>query len=110
MSPQECITPVIRVGAATAGRAVVDLKIAWRGLWADVSAIGAAAGSKVDLRTQAGAGSTSVARAPQPVDEGGTARLLVPDSDLEGSATFLVLVDADGRVLSQAAVTIGGDD
>ncbi len=110
VSPQECITPVIRVGAATAGRAVVDLKIAWRGLWADVSAIGAAAGSKVDLRTQAGAGSTSVARAPQPVDEGGTARLLVPDSDLEGSATFLVLVDADGRVLSQAAVTIGGDD
>ena len=111
VSPQECITPLITVGSAAAGRrAVVDLKLSWRGLWADVVAIGAPKGSQVDVRTQAGAEDTSIAKAPQPVDEGGTARLLVPDGDKEGTAAFLVLVDADGRVLSQAAVTIGGGD
>ena len=111
VSPQECITPVITVGSsAAAGRTVVELEVSWRGLWADVVAIGAPSGSRVDLRTQAGAESSSVAKSPQPVDEGGTARLLVPDSDLEGAAAFLVLVDADGRVLSQAALKIGGDD
>jgi hypothetical protein len=111
VSPQECITPVITVGSSgTTGRGVVELKIGWRGLWADVVAIGAVPGTSVDLRTQAGAADTSIAKSAVPVDEGGTARLLVPNGDLVGSKAALVLVDADGRVLSQAAVTIGGDD
>ncbi len=111
VSAQECITPVITVGSgAVAGRAVVELKVSWRGLWADVVAIGATAGSSVDIRTQAGAAETSVAKAAAPVDEGGTARLLVPDGDLVGTSAHLVLVDAAGRVLSQLAISIGGDN
>ena len=109
VSPQECITPVVTVGGATAGRTVLELKVGWRGLWADVVAIGAAAGCVVDLRVRAGAAETSVAKSAMPVDEGGTARLLVPDGDLVGSDAVLVLVDADGRILSQVAVTIGGE-
>jgi hypothetical protein len=39
---------------------------------------------------------------------GGAASLLVADADLEGSAAFVVVLDADGDVIAQEQTVIGG--
>ena len=108
VSPQECITPVITIRAASAPRGPVTLSLEWRGLRADVVAAGAPDGSRVDLRRKAGdPGSTllagSVALSPE-----GMARILVVDEDSIDTPAFLVALDEEGRVIAQDTVVIGG--
>ena len=109
VSPEECITPVISVQAATTPRGPVALSMEWRGLRADVSAAGAPEGSLVDLRRKAGDASSSLLAGAVFVSPEGVARILVVDDDASGTPAFLVLVDAEGRVIAQGTVTIGGE-
>lgn len=109
VSLQECVTPVITVRAATGARGPVALTVTWRGLRADVSAAGAPDGSHVDLRHKAGDPATSLLAGPVPVSADGAARILVEDADAIETAAFLVLLDADERVIAQDTVIIGGE-
>ena len=109
VSPQECITPIITVRAAAAPRGPVVLSINWRGLRADVSAAGVPDGSRIDLRRKAGDPGSSLLASPVSVSPEGTARILVSDGDAIETPAFLVLLDAEGRVIAQETVTIGGE-
>jgi peptidoglycan hydrolase-like protein with peptidoglycan-binding domain len=109
VSQQECVTPLITVSAAAAPRGPVALEIRWRGLRADIVVTGAPPGAAVDLRSKAGAPETSLLAAPVAVDAEGTARALVADDDALARSVFLVLLDADGHVIAQETVLVGGE-
>lgn len=109
VSLQECVTPVITVRSAPAPRGPVALSISWRGLRADVAAAGAPDGSRIDLRHKAGDPATSLVAGPVPVLADGAARILVEDADAIETSAFLVLLDADERVIAQDTVIIGGE-
>ena len=108
VSLQECVTPVITVRSAAAPRGPVTLTVAWRGLRADVTAAGAPDGSCIDLRHKAGDPATSQLAGPVPVSDG-AARMLIEDADAIETPAFLVLLDADERVIAQDTVIIGGE-
>jgi hypothetical protein len=108
VSPQECITPLITVRAATAPRGPIAISIEWRGLRADVSVVGAPDGSRIDLRHKAGDPSSSLLAGPVSMSSDGMARILVVDEDSIETPAFLVTVDVEGRVIAQDTVIIGG--
>ncbi len=108
VSPQECITPVITVRPAAASRGPIAVSIAWRGLRADVTASGATARARVDLRRKAGDGATSLLASPSLVSEEGVARILVRQDDDIDTPAFLVVLDDDDRLIAQEMVTVGG--
>lgn len=110
LSPQESVLPVLRIRAveATTGQDRVTWEaVEWTGLRVRVDVAGAPAGSIVDLRTKAADASTSIASGPKPVDTDGKASLVVPDDDHFGTAAFLVLIDASGRMLLQRNTEVG---
>lgn len=109
LSPQECIVPVLRVTAATTtpSKAVVE-SVRWTRLRCRVTVSGATTGCAVDIRTKAGDAASTVTQAVRDVSEDGTALLFVPDDDYEGTAAFVVLLDAQGSVLHQYHTVIGG--
>jgi hypothetical protein len=108
VSPQECITPLITVRAAAAPRRPIAISLEWRGLRADVSAVGAPDGSRIDLRHKAGDPSSSLLAGPVSVSSDGMAHILVVDEDSIETPAFLVAVDEEGRVIAQDTVIIGG--
>jgi hypothetical protein len=108
VSPQECITPVITIRAASAPRGPVTLSLEWRGLRADVAVAGAPDGSRVDLRRKAGDPGSTLIVGSVSLSSEGTARILVVDEDSIDTPAFLVALDEEGRVIAQDVVTIGG--
>jgi hypothetical protein len=109
VSAQECITPVITVQVSRGPRGPISLSLKWRGLRADVSAVGAPEGALVDLRRQAGDSTSSLLAGTAVVSSEGVARILVSDEDADGTSASLVVVDPEGRVIAQASITIGGE-
>ena len=109
VSLQECVTPVISVRAAAAGRGPVGLTVSWRGLRADVIVAGAPDGSHLDLRHKAGDQATSLLGGTVVVSPEGSTRILVEDGDAIDTPAFLVLLDAEDRVIAQDTVIIGGE-
>ncbi len=108
VSPQECVTPVITVRAASAPRGLVALSIEWRGLRADVVVAGAPDGSRADLRRKAGDPGSTLLEGSVALSLEGKARILVVDEDSIDTPAFLVAVDEGGRVIAQETVVIGG--
>jgi hypothetical protein len=111
LSPQECVTPVLRVSKqiASAGGGGATLAVKWRSLRCDFETVNAPAGSVVDIRSKAGDGATSLLAQPRPLKDDGTVSAPVEDDSLEGHAAFAVLVAPDGLVLAQVATTVGGE-
>ena len=108
LSLQECLTPnfVIRRTSTTAQRTIEQ--IAWRGMRCRVSAGGSIAGVLVDIRTKPADAETSIASSAKPLDDEGTASLVVPNDDHMGTAAFVVLIDASGKVLTKKTTSVGG--
>ena len=113
VSPQECVTPrltVTREAAAGGGAISLELRsIAWFGMRCRIEAPDAPAGLRVDVRTKAGDAAGSVLVSPRPL-EGGKASVLIEDDDLEGTAIFIVVLDAADTVVKQVQTVVGGDD
>jgi hypothetical protein len=55
-----------------------------------------------------GDASSSVVVSVKPLRKNGTASMVVENEDLEGQTATLVLLDAKGGLVSQAATVIGG--
>jgi len=109
VSPQECVTPLIVVrtsGDMAQGAAQIAIAIQWRGLRATVSVVGAPTDATVDLRRKAGDPSASLLASPVALADG-AAKLLVRDSDAEGSAAFVVVLSSSGNLVAQQTVTVG---
>jgi hypothetical protein len=109
LSLQECLVPVLELvvagGAASAVK--VDItKVNWTGLRCKVEVTPAVAGLRVDIRTKAAlADSTLVANVR--ALENGKASLAVDDDANEGTAAFVVVLDAAGIVVQKKSTTVG---
>ena len=106
---QECLVPVLELVAA--GEPVSTLKaditkVVWTGLRCKVEVLSAATGLKVDIRTKAAlADSTLVAHVK--ALENGKASLAIDDDASEGTAAFVVVLDAAGHVVQKKSTTVG---
>jgi hypothetical protein len=111
LSLQECLTPVLTVtaGQRPAGEGRIA-HVEWRRLRCRVLVEGAAAGSRVDIRTKVAEPKSSVAGKGKIVDEEGRASLVVENPDLAGTAAVVVLLNANDGVVAKLPTTIGGGD
>ena len=106
---QECLVPVLELVAAgaTVSTLKVDItKVTWTGLRCKVEVMPAVAGLSVDIRTKAAlADSTLVANVK--ALENGKASLVVEDDANEGTAAFVVVLDAGGDLVQKKPTTVG---
>ena len=109
LSLQECLVPVLElvVAGGAANTVKVDItKVTWTGLRCKVEVAPAVAGLRVDIRTKAAlADSTLVANVR--ALESGKASLAVEDDANEGTAAFVVVLDAAGMVVQKKPTTVG---
>jgi hypothetical protein len=110
MSVQECLTPDLRFSNPAQGKAVpVTIEsVQWLRLRCRAVIKPAAAGLFAALRSKPNDATTNIG-VPKAFDNEGRAGLLVEDEELAGTATSLVVIDANGRVLCKQATIIGGD-
>jgi hypothetical protein len=109
ISPQECVTTrltVTRVADETAGSAEIE-SIAWSGQRCRVQVAGGPTGLTLDVRTKAGDAGTSLLIESRAVAEG-AASVLIEDDTTIGTAAFIVLLSAAGKVIRQATTVVGG--
>jgi hypothetical protein len=112
LSLQECLTLQITVtqGASNLTAASVEFTdVVWKGLRCSVAVDGSYTGLTLDIRTQAGNPSSSMVLGIKPLKDNGAASVVVEDEDMEGHDAMVVLVDANGSLVSQINTTIGGD-
>jgi hypothetical protein len=106
---QECLVPVLDLVAAggTVSTVKVDItKVTWTGLRCKVEVSSVIAGLSVDIRTKAAlADSTLVANVR--ALENGKASLAVEDDANEGTAAFVVVLDASGNLVQKKPTTVG---
>lgn len=106
---QECLVPVLELVASSEPASTIKAditKVAWTGLRCKVEVSSAAAGLKVDIRTKAAlADSTLVAHVK--ALENGKASLAIDDDASEGTAAFVVVLDAVGNVVQKKSTTVG---
>lgn len=111
ISVQECLVPRLHVQADGAdGPAPQIASLDWVRLRCRFQIDHPSTGLTVDLRTRANDPSTSVAARPKAVKEDGTASLVVPTPDEEGSAVTAVLLDEDDDVIHTHPTTVGGHE
>jgi hypothetical protein len=114
LSLQECLTLELTVSAGKSGgklQAIVEITdIAWKGLRCKVAVEGEFSGLSLDVRLQAGNSSSSVVMSVKPINDNGTASVVVEDEQFEGTKAIVVLIDENGGLVSQAATVIGGGD
>ncbi len=108
LSPQECVTPILRVRAGAAALPAATISdVKWRGLRCRVQVADATPGILIDLRTKAADPATSLATAARPVDASGQAALVVEDDSRQGEAAQLVLLDGGGVVIAKQTTVVG---
>jgi hypothetical protein len=106
---QECLVPILDlVVAGTPATSVkADIvKIGWSGLRCKVEVVSESAGLSVDIRTKAALAESSLVAQVKTLD-GGKVSLAVADDSNEGTAAFVVVLDAAGSVVQKQPTTIG---
>ena len=62
----------------------------------------------LDIRIDAGDAATSLVVSVKPFKDNGTASVVVENEDMEGCSAMVVLLDAQGSLIAQAATVRGG--
>jgi len=108
LSPQECVTPVLRVraGARTQPAATIS-DVKWRGLRCRVQVADATPGIMVDIRIKAADPAMSLTTGARAVDASGQASPVVEDDSLLDTPVHVVLLDASGSVIAKQNTTVG---
>jgi hypothetical protein len=108
VSPQECVTPDLRVSLGErSGGAPAIRSITWKRFRANIEAANAT-GLVADIRV-GGANGQSVVANRKPVEEDGHVSLVLSGDEHEKSQMCLVLLDAEGRVTVQRGTKLGED-
>lgn len=109
LSPQECVTPVIKIQKAVGDLSsqVQIQSVAWKGLRCSIRVDGAMPGISIDLRSKAGDPKSSVVNSPREPDTEGYVSLIVEDDDRQGEAIFVVVLGLNGLPCAQMHTTIG---
>ena len=109
LSIQECLTPDLRVEVAVEQNARATItSITWRGLRCFIEATCRGGPVTADLRLEQPSG-LSLAATPKTVGAEGSVSLVLPDDEHESAALILVLLDAQGRVLTHRGTRVGDD-
>lgn len=111
LSLQECVTlelNVTREMTNSASPSLGSIDIVWKRLRCTVVIDSGVDGLSADIRTQPADERSSVVVSPKSVQSNGTASLVVENEDLEGCEAIVVILDVNGRVITQAATVIGG--
>ena len=106
---QECLVPVLELVAASKPSAIVKAditKVVWNGLRCRVEVTTEALALRVDIRTKAALSDSSLVAQVKPLD-GGRASLAVADDSSQGTAAFVVVLDASGTVIQKKSTTVG---
>ena len=106
---QECLVPVLELVASSEPASTVKAditKVAWTGLRCKVEVSSAAAGLRVDIRTKAALVDSTLVAHVRALDNG-KASLAVADDANEGTAAFVVVLDAAGNVVQKKSTTVG---
>ena len=106
---QECLVPVLElvsVGGAVSSLKVDITKVTWTGLRCKVEVAPVVPGLSVDIRTKAALADSSLVANVRALD-GGKASLAVEDDASEGTAAFVVVLDAGGAVVQKKPTTVG---
>jgi hypothetical protein len=108
ISPQECITPMIKVAPGDQVPFEISIEnIRWRGLRCVATVVGSTKDVLVDIRSKAADPMSSLVGKPQAADADGNISMLVEDEDQLGAAAFMVALSSSGSLLAQTHVTIG---
>lgn len=113
LSLQECLTLQLTVKQGNLNQAagyVEFTDVVWKGLRCTVAVEGNFAGLSLDVRGQAGDPSSSLVLACKQLKDNGTASVVVPDENKEGSDATVVLIDVNGTLVKQIATVIGGEN
>ena len=113
LSLQECLTPtlLVRTSASEAPQASIE-EVKWINLRCKVTVETSGDGVRVDIRTKAADGDTSllVDKKPKSVDAKSTVSVAVDRDDELGSAAIIVLLDANGTVITKRNTIVGGEE
>ncbi len=112
LSLQECLTLQLTVSRGSPAGSLFSTEFAdvtWRGLRCNVTVEGYFSSLTLDIRTQAGNASSSIAVSAKPVKEDGTSSVIIEDEELDGRQAMLVLLDKNGSLVAQFATRIGGE-
>ena len=111
LSLQECLTlelTVINASLSQTSLAVEITDLLWKGLRCTVAIDGEVPFLSLDIRIDAGDAATSLVVSVKPFKDNGTASVVVENEDMEGCSAMVVLLDAQGSLVAQAATVIGG--
>ena len=106
---QECLVPVLELVAAGEPVSTVKAditKVAWTGLRCKVEVSSTVTGLRVDIRTKAALADSTLVAHVRALDSG-KASLAVADDANEGTAAFVVVLDAAGNVVQKKSTTVG---
>lgn len=106
---QECLVPVLEVAATGVAHSAVKVditKVTWTGLRCKVEVAPGVAGLTVDIRTKAALADSTLVANVRALDNG-KASLAVEDDANEGTAAFVVVLDASGSVVQKKPTTVG---
>ena len=106
---QECLVPVLELVAAGEPVSTVKAditKVAWTGLRCKVEVSSTGTGLRVDSRTKAALADSTLVAHVRALDSG-KASLAVADDANEGTAAFVVVLDAAGNVVQKKSTTVG---
>ncbi len=109
LSLQECLTLELTVTTANdpVRRAVAITDVGWKGMRCSIAVEGDASGLVADIRTHAGRPDSSLAVTPKEFKANGVASVVVEDADLAGTQAVIVVLDAEGALITQMPTTLG---
>ena len=110
ISLQECLTLELTVTAANvpARRAVAVTDVGWKGMRCLIAVEGDVSGLVADIRMHAGRPDSSIAVTSKEFKANGVASLVVEDADLAGTQAAIVVLGAEGALMTQIPTTVGG--
>jgi len=106
---QECLVPTLDLVVAKSPALAIKAditKLVWAGLRCKIEVATEAVGLRVDIRTKAALADSSLVAVVKALD-GGKVSLAVSDDANEGTAAFVVVLDAGGNVVQKKSTTVG---
>ncbi|MFC2134714.1 BREX-1 system phosphatase PglZ type B [Bacteroidota bacterium] len=109
ISLQECLTLELSISQSSKvpDYTINIVGLLWKGLRCNVIIEGNYEDLLVDIRSQAGNPSSSIALSTKEISENGKVSLVVDNEDLEGSEAFIVVMDKSGNLIAQQQTSVG---
>lgn len=108
LSLQECVVPQLTIVDTNITTANVRIDtVEWKKLRCRVEISGAPPGCSLDIRTIAAKSDLSILVEVQTFDTAGRASVLVANHEFESKAAFVVVLDADNKVIAKIPTEVG---